>query len=225
MDTLLETTTPAGLHDFVIDQVVQRFLRPGERAVDLGAGSGALAVRLRALGWNVLAADINAKGYKADVPFVELDLNRPDFAAQLGEGTFSLVTAIEVIEHMESPIGFLRNVGRLLRPEGVAVLTTPNVDSAPARVKFLLTGTVRMMDSKSEPTHISPIFQDLFVRQYLPRAGMDLVERNVFPARGYSMTRLRYAWALRAFAWFLPGDCLHGDNHVLVLGPRRRTDV
>jgi len=61
LDTLLETTTPAGLHDFVIDQVVQRFLRPGEQAVDLGAGSGALAVRLRALGWNVLAADINAK--------------------------------------------------------------------------------------------------------------------------------------------------------------------
>src|SRR5713101_3757924 len=75
---------------------------------------------------------------------------------------------------MESPIGFLRNVGRLLRPEGVAVLTTPNVDNAPARVKFLLTGTVRMMDAKGEPTHISPIFQDLFVRQYLPRAGMDL---------------------------------------------------
>jgi SAM-dependent methyltransferase len=218
---VLETTTPAGLHDFLVEQVVKRFLRPGQRAVDLGAGSGALAVRLRALGWNVLAADINAKGYKADVPFLQLDLNQLDFAAPLGEGKFGLVTAVEVIEHVESPIGFLRNVGRLLSPEGIAVLTTPNVDNAPARVKFLVTGTVRMMDAQGEPTHISPIFWDLFVRQYLPRAKVDLVEHYLFPARGYNMTRLRYSWALRALALFLPGDSLHGDNHVLVLRSRR----
>ncbi len=218
---MLETTTPAGLHDFVVEQVVKRFLRPGQRAVDLGAGSGVLAVRLRALGWDVLAADINAKGYKADVPFLQLDLNQPDFAARLGEGKFGLVIAVEVIEHVESPIGFLRNVGRLLNPEGIAVLTTPNVDNAPARVKFLVTGTVRMMDAQGEPTHISPIFWDLFVRQYLPRAEVDLVEHHVFPARGYNLTRLRYSWALRALAGFLPGDSLQGDNHVLVLRSQR----
>ncbi len=217
---MLETTTPAGLHDFVIDQVVQRFLRPGERAVDLGAGSGTLAVRLRAVGWNVLAADINAQGYKADVPFVELDLNRPDFAGRLGEETFSMVTAIEVIEHMESPIGFLRNVGRLLKPSGVAILTTPNVDNAPARVKFLVKGKIRMMDDQGEPTHISPIFWDLFVRQYLPRVGLRLLEHHVFPSRSYNLTRPQYAWVFRALSWFLPGDSLQGDNHVLVLQPR-----
>ena len=220
----LEERTVEGLHDFVVEHVLPRFVRRGEQAIDLGAGSGALAVRLRALGWDVRAADLDAQGYKADVPFVRLDLNQPDFASQLGEGSFGLVTAIEVIEHVESPIGFLRNVRRLLKPDGIAVLTTPNVDNAPARVKFLVTGRLRMMDERGDPTHISPIFWDLLIRQYLPRAELKLVERQLYPPQGYKVTRPAYAWAFRILARLLPGDALWGDNQVLVLqtnGPRR----
>ena len=106
---MLETTTLAGLHDYVVEGVLRRFASPGQMAIDLGTGSGALALRLRALGWNTRAADINERGYKADVPFAKVDLNDRGFAAQLGEGTFNLVSAVEVIEHIEhveSPIGF-----------------------------------------------------------------------------------------------------------------------
>jgi 2-polyprenyl-3-methyl-5-hydroxy-6-metoxy-1,4-benzoquinol methylase len=218
---VLETTTLEGLHDFVVERILRPLARPGERAIDLGAGSGALAVRLRGLGLDTFAADLNATGYEADVPFTQMDLNQPDFSAQLGARTFGLVTAIEVFEHVESPIGFLRNVGRLLKPDGLAVLTTPNMDSAPARVKFLLRGKLRMMDEHSEPTHISPIFWDLLNRQFLPRAGMELVAHHLYPPNGYIVTRPRYAWAFQILARLLPGDSLVGDNHVLVLRARQ----
>lgn len=218
---MLETTTNAGLHDYVIDQVRLRLVRSRDSAIDLGAGSGVLAVRLRALGWDTKAADINAPGYQADVPFVQVNLNQRDFAASLGERAFGLVTAVEVLEHVESPINFLHNVCRLLKDDGMAILTTPNVDSAPARVKFLLTGKIRMMDEASEPTHISPIFWDLFIRQYLPRAGLQLVDHLLYPPNGYQLTRMRYAWAFRALARLIAGDCLKGDNHVFFLRGRR----
>lgn len=214
---MLETTTNAGLHDYVIDQVRSRLVRPRDWAIDLGAGSGALAVRLRALGWDMQAADINVPGYEANVPFVQVDLNQRNFAASLGERAFGLVTAVEVLEHVESPINFLHNVRRLLKDDGMAILTTPNVDSAPARVKFLLTGKIRMMDEVSEPTHISPIFWDLFVRQYLPRAGLQLVDHLAYPANGYQLTRLRYAWAFRVLGALVAGDSLKGDNHIFFL--------
>ena len=214
---MLATTTLDGLHDFVVEQVVPHFIPSGGRAVDLGAGSGALAVRLRALGWDVCAVDLNADAFKADVPFRCVDLNQPDFASKLGEGAFDLVTAVEVLEHVESPIGFLRNVGRLLKPDGLAVLTTPNVDNAPARLKFLLTGTIRMMDVRGEPTHISPIFWDLFVRQFLPRAQVRLQDHQHFPQGGYKATRPAFGWAMRALAAILPGTCLYGDIHILIL--------
>src|SRR5262249_13845426 len=122
---------------------------------------------------------------------------------------------------MESPIGFLRNVGRLLKPDGVAVLTTPNVDNVPARLKFLLTGKVRMMDERGEPTHISPVFWDLFVRQYLPRARVQLMEHLLYPPDGFKNTRPLYARVLGALARFLPGECLLGDIHVLVVRSQR----
>jgi len=218
----LTTTTNQGLHDFVLQQVLGRFTKPGELAIDLGAGSGAFAVRMSGLGLNVRAADLNAKDYGADLPFVQIDLNQADFARELGVGTYGLVMAIEVLEHVESPIGFLRNIGRLLKPGGVAVLTTPNVDNAPARVKFLLSGKIRMMDEHSEPTHISPIFWDLFLRQFLSRADLELVEHLVFPPRGFLNTRAAYTWVFRALARLLGGSCLEGDNHILVLKPRRQ---
>jgi hypothetical protein len=75
---MLGTTTPAGLHDYLVENVVPRFVRPGDRAVDLGAGSGLLATRLHGLGLDVLAVDWNAEGYGAPLPFLPLDLNRAD---------------------------------------------------------------------------------------------------------------------------------------------------
>jgi SAM-dependent methyltransferase len=211
---LLKEHTIGGLHDF-LDPILKRYALRGGCAIDLGAGSGALAVRLRELGFEVIAVDINNERFKADIPFVQLNLNNPDFSS-LGGRVFDFVTAVEVIEHLESPITFLRNIRSLLKPDGIVLITTPNMDNAPSRFRFLLTGKLHMMD-KEVPNHISPIFYDLFVRQYLPRAGLRLVEHHFFPKNGYKVTRKSYSWAFRLIARLLPGNTLLGDVHVFVL--------
>lgn len=211
---LLEERTIGGVHDF-LDPVLKRYALRGGRAVDLGAGSGALAVRLRELGFEVIAVDINSDRFKANIPFVQLNLNNSDFCS-LGDRAFDFVTAVEVIEHLESPIAFLRNIRSLLKPNGMALITTPNMDNAPSRFRFLLTGKLHMMDEKV-PNHISPIFYDLFIRQYLPRAGLKLVEHHFFPTNGYKVSRTYYSWVLRLLGRLLPGKTLFGDIHVFVL--------
>lgn len=213
---LLKEHTIGGLHDF-IDPILKHYALWGGCAIDLGAGSGALAVRLRELGFEVIAVDINKERFKADIPFVQLNLNNPDFSS-LGGRVFDFVTAVEVIEHLESPIAFLRHIRSLLKPDGVALITTPNLDNAPSRFRFLLTGKLHMMDEKV-PNHISPIFQDLFIRQYLPRAGLKLVEHHFFPKNGYKVSRKYYSWLLRLLARLLPGNTLFGDIHISVLKP------
>ncbi len=210
----LEAHTISGLHDF-LDPILKRYAISGGQAIDLGAGSGALAVRLHELGYEVIAVDMNSERYKADIPFIKLNLNNPDFSP-LGNGVFDFVTAVEVIEHLESPITFLRNMRSLCKPGGIALITTPNMDNLPSRFRFLLTGKLHMMDEKV-PNHISPIFYDLFIRQYLPRAGLRLVEHRFFPKNGYKVTGKSYSWAFRLIARLLPGHTLLGDIHVFVL--------
>ena len=215
----MPTTTNKGLHEFVAERILAGYARPGVRAADLGSGPGAMAARLHSLGCDVLAVDRTAEGFEAGLPHVTLDFDQNDFASKLGTASFDLVTAIEVIEHVESPIGFLRNIGRLLSPRGVALITTPNVDSLPARAKFFLTGKIRTMDEFSEPTHISPIFWDLLRRQFLARAGVHLREHLLFPPNGYQLSRKPVAWAFRIAAAAVRGDSVLGDNHVLLVEP------
>lgn len=215
---LTERTVP-GLHDFVFSTVIDDMKRG--KVLDLGAGTGAFAQRLAGAGFDVTAVDREAEGFEADVNFRAVDLGAPGWEEQLGPGQWPLVVAIEVIEHLEAPIAFLRSVAALLAADGRAVVTTPNVDSLPARGKFLLRGKLRMLDEHGDPTHISPIFWDLLTRQYLPHAGLRLVHASTYPPDGFVVGRPAYRRVLTAARpWLSRWPRLTGDNHVLVLAGR-----
>jgi SAM-dependent methyltransferase len=111
---------------------------PPGKALDLGAGQGAISQALKDRGFEVTATDVNTAQFRASgVPCLKLDLNRP---LPFPDGSFDLVMAIEILEHLESPRAFLREIFRLVRPGGLAVVTTPNITSLPSRVLFLATG-------------------------------------------------------------------------------------
>jgi len=58
--------------------------------------------------------------------FYEVDLNRK---LPFEDEKFDVITASQVIEHLQEPDGFLKEIYRVLKPGGYAIISTPNLAS------------------------------------------------------------------------------------------------
>ncbi|MDO8989977.1 MAG: class I SAM-dependent methyltransferase, partial [Sideroxyarcus sp.] len=120
--------TAPGLHDHVAGKI-QGLLNTGTEVLDLAAGSGAMSLRLRDMGYRVTATDYVSDNFRLadDIDFVPADLNQ-EFSNEF-KNQFDAVIAIEIIEHLENPRHFFRECNRALKPGGHLILTTPNIDN------------------------------------------------------------------------------------------------
>ncbi len=113
-------------NDRIIRTVETALKRPitGVRWIDVGCGTGALLESVRSKGAVGLGSDDSDAAMEAcrarNVPFLR--------ANQLNEvlGTFDVVTAVEVIEHVTDPIQFLRFLVSLVRKGGIVYVHTEN---------------------------------------------------------------------------------------------------
>jgi 2-polyprenyl-3-methyl-5-hydroxy-6-metoxy-1,4-benzoquinol methylase len=127
------------------------------RVLDYGAGTGDLTRRLLALNRfeSVSAADImRTGGDPGPVEWIEQDLNEP---LPGHDAAFDLVIAAEVIEHLENPRFMLREIFRLLRPGGTAIVTTPNNQSWRSLIALLFRGHYVAFGDSSYPAHITAL--------------------------------------------------------------------
>ena len=91
----------------------------GLRALDVGCREGLQSEWLKERGYDVTAIDIE----KCYNDCIVMDVNN---GLLFPDNSFALVWCSEVIEHLESPSFFVREVQRVLHPGGKLILTTPN---------------------------------------------------------------------------------------------------
>ena len=82
----------------------------------------------------------------------------------LGERRFALITAIEFVEHLECPGRLFYHASRHLAANGTFLMTTPNIHSLLARLRFLVTGKLQQFDEHGDPTHINAIYHPCLER-------------------------------------------------------------
>jgi 2-polyprenyl-3-methyl-5-hydroxy-6-metoxy-1,4-benzoquinol methylase len=167
--------------------------------LDIGCGTGAWMDRLGREGFSSLHG---------------IDLDTAQFASRWGScspanldtdeigleaSTCALITAIELIEHLENPGRLFVHVARLLEPGGAFVMTTPNMESVLCRLRFFLTGNLKQFDHLGDPTHIFPVLT-VCLERILVRYGLKIDERWGYPEDGHSLSS---RWSTRILSRIL----------------------
>ena len=106
-------------------------LRPleGKTALDVGCGAGLLAEPLARLGARVTGIDAAPEVIevaKAHAAAGDLEIDYRMGGVEDLTGTYDLVTAMEVVEHVADPRAFVAALAARLAPGGLLILSTPN---------------------------------------------------------------------------------------------------
>ncbi len=104
--------------------------------LDVGCGSGFVLEVALERGWTDVhgvepSGDAIAKAAPAVAPLIVQDMMRPGL---FDDGSLSLVTLFQVLDHMPDPAGLVRDCRRILRPGGVILAFNHNVTAWSARL-------------------------------------------------------------------------------------------
>jgi 2-polyprenyl-3-methyl-5-hydroxy-6-metoxy-1,4-benzoquinol methylase len=104
---------------------------PGDRVLDIGCGEAAFTAALAAAGARPVGVDVAAEPLRrarARHPELELQLidDRPDAPLPFALGSFDVVWAGELLEHLRDPQTLLDDVRRVLAGSGRLLVSTPD---------------------------------------------------------------------------------------------------
>ena len=126
--------SPFSLHQYVIHEAA---LTPDTVSVELGANRGILSSHVAQKVKRHLAVDMFPPDMAGSSETVALDLNSA-FSERVGRKQYDCCIALDVIEHLNDPDEFLREVFRLLKTGGRLYVSTANVCYLLVRLSLLV---------------------------------------------------------------------------------------
>lgn len=176
------------------------------RILDAPAGEGHASKKLKEMGFEVYAADLDEKDFKLkDVRFDKIDLNKP---LLYEDSFFDYIVCLEGIEHIENPHQLIREFKRVIKKGGKVIISTPNVLCVYSRLRYLLSGYADWIHSRinlpEEKKTFDPLEQHINMIDY-PELHYILTE-NGFEVESISSNQsvVTYPWGklyVRPFAF------------------------
>jgi ubiquinone/menaquinone biosynthesis C-methylase UbiE len=183
MDSEKTQTETLALGHLAIHETVEQILekQPRGKVLDIPAGKGALALRLKRLGHEVFCSDLYPQIFK----IADTEIKPGDLDAELpySDETFDYIVCVEGLEHIENPANAIREFARLLKKQGLLVVSVPNIMNIEERLKWLFSGYT---------SHFKPLSKEAIadIKNEIgdEYAGMEEVALHVNPI-GYSEVR------------------------------------
>lgn len=183
--------------------------------MDVGCGAGNLYPWVRSRFSRYIGADVvKYDAFPTEVEFcrVDLDSGRIPLAA----GYADVVTAIEVIEHLENPRGLMRELVRLAKPGGWVIVTTPNQLSLLSLLTLVVKQRFQAFQDVHYPTHLTALLE-VDLRRIAAECSLAEIQIDYSESGRIPLTAAHYPASLSR--WF-PRAL---SENVLVIGRRPRT--
>lgn len=176
------------------------------RWLDSGCAKGFLLKIASQRGWEPYGFDVSSYAVneaRKNCPDARLFVLSAEDKLPFGDSFFEVITALELIEHLKAPENFFKEVYRILKPNGLLFITTPNIASL--FNSQAVRGVYRSLKYSTpfdDETHVS-YFDSKMITKTLERNNFSKVEIKYSWNSGRINFHLpgRLGWTLQAFAY------------------------
>jgi SAM-dependent methyltransferase len=189
-------------------RLAARHVAPGDRVLDVGCGFGAFRHEVRHAEYTGLDPHFSGEPGSSWARIESLDDHLVGHA-----GAYDVVTAFQVLEHVEQPVAMVEAMMRAVRPGGLVIIGVPHVPAAHTRIPNYLINAV--------PHHLTwwtaPALEAIAARVGLETVAVETAPWSDVDAIVYWMERCSpvkcrgvhyrhsWAWHASALAGFLGG--------------------
>jgi 2-polyprenyl-3-methyl-5-hydroxy-6-metoxy-1,4-benzoquinol methylase len=115
-------------------RLIQKYAS-GTNLLDIGCAQGFFLFSASKAGYTTRGIEISQDAAAYAIKEFGLDVEAKPFEElRFPESSFDVVTLWQVLEHVPYPLTVLKEVYRILKPGGLVVASTPNIESIPAKI-------------------------------------------------------------------------------------------
>jgi len=172
-------------------KVVSRAAQRGH-LLDVGCSSGLFLDQARAAGFGVTGIEYSDASAEFARNHFGIDVKAGAVAdADFARESFDIVTMFDVIEHVPDPSADLRKIYNLLKPGGLFVVSTPDIDGLFPRASYAAAGMIDHWPHPEPPSHLF---------QFSKKTLSAMLRKTGFEPGGVTDTHMPLAYSFGSLA-------------------------
>jgi len=114
---------------------IEKFSKKKGNLLDIGCATGFFMKAAKNRKWNVEGVEISEFAAQHAIKKYHFKIHIDDFLLlKLPNNYYDVITLWDVVEHFYDPVAALKKINKILAPGGILVLSTPDVESFPAKL-------------------------------------------------------------------------------------------